>query len=61
VERIEESKLSLIFFEKVLVEVDELDVKFALLELLIVFILGSLLGVEHGVEGFEVRELFWIV
>jgi hypothetical protein len=43
VERIKESKLSLIFFEKVVVEVKEFDVDFALLELLVIFFLSSLL------------------
>jgi hypothetical protein len=61
VKRIKESKLSLIFFEKVVVKVKEFDIDFALLELMIVFFLCSLLRVKHRVKRFEVGGLFWIV
>jgi hypothetical protein len=43
------------------VEVNEFDVDFALLELLIVLFLCSLLRVKHRVKRLEVREVFWIV
>lgn len=59
-EGIEESELSIIIFEVILIEAAEFDLKLACLEIDIIVQFDCLLWVQHGVERFEIRHAFWI-